>query len=427
MVLALTCAVQNYDWGVVGDSEVSSLGEANAGVASDATKPHAELWMGTHPSGPSVVVGTGAGLKETIASDARAHLGERVLERFGPDLPFLTKVLSVAKALSIQAHPDKKLAAKLHASNPAAYKDDNHKPEMTLAVTPFEALCGFVCHNDMAKNLTEVPELAAVAGEAAEDFLGYMPNSVGWVPAASRRRIKGVFAAVMRAEKPEIEHAVETLQKRLSAADPATLRDVDALALRLCEQYPKDVGVLCAYLLNYVKLEPDECIYLAANEPHAYLAGTCIECMATSDNVVRAGLTPKLRDVDVLVEMLTYASFTLVPIRPRRRGERRSLRTFSSVSLRPPLAFNPRHRRLQLQLTPLNSTPTSRCMERPSGTRAARRRFCAATSWTRRRGGTSLRSTSSSSRRSIWGRTTSTTSRYRRARACISSARAAGR
>ena len=99
MVLALTCAVQNYDWGVVGDSEVSSLGEANAGVASDATKPHAELWMGTHPSGPSVVVGTGAGLKETIASDARAHLGERVLERFGPDLPFLTKVLSVAKAL----------------------------------------------------------------------------------------------------------------------------------------------------------------------------------------------------------------------------------------------------------------------------------------------------------------------------------------
>eukprot|EP00227_Mantoniella_beaufortii_P022101 CAMPEP_0197580346 /NCGR_PEP_ID=MMETSP1326-20131121/4164_1 /TAXON_ID=1155430 /ORGANISM="Genus nov. species nov., Strain RCC2288" /LENGTH=135 /DNA_ID=CAMNT_0043144067 /DNA_START=303 /DNA_END=707 /DNA_ORIENTATION=- len=135
MVLKLTCAVQNYDWGITGASEVSSLGELNTGTASDATKPYAELWMGTHPSGPSVVAATGVGLKETIAADAVAHLGAATLERFGgTDLPFLTKVLSVSKALSIQAHPDKSLAAQLHAERPAVYKDGNHKPEMTLAV-----------------------------------------------------------------------------------------------------------------------------------------------------------------------------------------------------------------------------------------------------------------------------------------------------
>ena len=96
MVLSLTCAVQNYDWGIKGGCEVSSLGELNTGAPSDPSKPYAELWMGTHPSGPSVVSATGEGLKETIAADPTAHLGAKTVERFGDDLPFLTKVLSVA-------------------------------------------------------------------------------------------------------------------------------------------------------------------------------------------------------------------------------------------------------------------------------------------------------------------------------------------
>ena len=296
MVLSLTCAVQNYDWGIKGGCEVSSLGELNTGAPSDPSKPYAELWMGTHPSGPSVVSATGEGLKETIAADPTAHLGAKTVERFGDDLPFLTKVLSVAKALSIQAHPDKTLAEQLHADRPNVYKDANHKPEMTLAVTEFEALCGFVAGDVLAANLVSVPELRAVVGQAAADAFAASPGG--------KDELRAVFTALMTADGNVVAAQVDALAARLHAKPDKT--PVDALACRLNEQYPKDVGVLCAYVLNYLALKPGQCIYLAANEPHAYLAGECIECMATSDNVVRAGLTPKLRDTAILCDMLTY-------------------------------------------------------------------------------------------------------------------------
>ena len=292
----MTCAVQNYDWGIKGGCEVSSLGELNTGAPSDPSKPYAELWMGTHPSGPSVVSATGEGLKETIAADPTAHLGAKTVERFGDDLPFLTKVLSVAKALSIQAHPDKTLAEQLHADRPNVYKDANHKPEMTLAVTEFEALCGFVAGDVLAANLVSVPELRAVVGQAAADAFAASPGG--------KDELRAVFTALMTADGDVVAAQVDALAARLHAKPDKT--PVDALACRLNEQYPKDVGVLCAYVLNYLALKPGQCIYLAANEPHAYLAGECIECMATSDNVVRAGLTPKLRDTAILCDMLTY-------------------------------------------------------------------------------------------------------------------------
>lgn len=84
------------------------------------------------------------------------------------------------------------------------------------------------------------------------------------------------------------------------------LTDKETLVLRLEEQYPADVGVIAALFLNRVKLTPGEALFLGPNEPHAYICGECIESMATSDNVVRAGLTPKLRDVQTLCSMLTY-------------------------------------------------------------------------------------------------------------------------
>ena len=239
---------------------------------------------------------TGAGLKETIAADPTAHLGAKTVELFGDDLPFLTKVLSVAKALSIQAHPDKTLAEQLHADRPNVYKDANHKPEMTLAVTEFEALCGFVAGDVLAANLVSVPELRAVVGQAAADAFAASPGG--------KDELRAVFTALMTADGDVVAAQVEALAARLHAKPDKT--PVDALACRLNEQYPKDVGVLCAYVLNYLALKPGQCIYLAANEPHAYLAGECIECMATSDNVVRAGLTPKLRDTAILCDMLTY-------------------------------------------------------------------------------------------------------------------------
>ena len=188
------------------------------------------------------------------------------------------------------------MAEQLHADRPNVYKDANHKPEMTLAVTEFEALCGFVAGDVLAANLGSVPELRAVVGQATADAFVASPGG--------KDELRKVFTALMTADATVVGAQVDALAARLHAKPDKT--PVDALACRLNEQYPKDVGVLCAYVLNYLALKPGQCIYLAANEPHAYLAGECIECMATSDNVVRAGLTPKLRDTAILCDMLTY-------------------------------------------------------------------------------------------------------------------------
>ena len=101
------------------------------------------------------------------------------------------------------------------------------------------------------------------------------------------------------------EKAVE-LERRLLGLDETRRSDLDTLVLRLSREYPKDVGIFCPYFLCYRSLKPGEAVFLGANEPHAHLSGDCVEIMATSDNVVRAGLTPKLRDVETLTEMLTY-------------------------------------------------------------------------------------------------------------------------
>ncbi|EYU44628.1 hypothetical protein MIMGU_mgv1a0065652mg, partial [Erythranthe guttata] len=161
-LVKLKCAVKNYDWGKVGEkSSVSRLYANNSRAEVDADSPYAEFWMGTHDSGPSYAAvpngdseerrdngfkrenSNSVSLKDWIDRNP-AVLGDRVLEKWGPNLPFLFKVLSVAKALSIQAHPDKELAVILHKQQPGVYKDDNHKPEMALALTEFEALCGFI-------------------------------------------------------------------------------------------------------------------------------------------------------------------------------------------------------------------------------------------------------------------------------------------
>mmetsp|Transcript_7566 Transcript_7566/g.18164 ORF Transcript_7566/g.18164 Transcript_7566/m.18164 type:complete len:191 (-) Transcript_7566:170-742(-) len=133
-LLQLDCVAQNYAWGrEASRSEVASLVAASGGRISEDAR-YAELWMGTHPSGPSVVSGTGTSLKDWIEEHPET-LGTKVQNRFGKDLPYLFKVLSVDTALSIQAHPDKQLAAKLHKEKPDIYKDGNHKPEMAIAIS----------------------------------------------------------------------------------------------------------------------------------------------------------------------------------------------------------------------------------------------------------------------------------------------------
>ncbi|CAM9480025.1 unnamed protein product [Ectocarpus sp. 13 AM-2016] len=166
----LETALQRYAWGKSGsDSMVAQLKKSeDPDFDVDEGQTYAELWMGTHPNGPSRVMrdghegtdelqglygsaeGPGMFLIELLETYPH-YLGDQ--EHVG-DLPFMFKVLSINKALSIQAHPDKKLAERLYATRPDLYKDDNHKPEMAVALSDFEGLCGFRPFREIGKYRT---------------------------------------------------------------------------------------------------------------------------------------------------------------------------------------------------------------------------------------------------------------------------------
>jgi len=315
MLFPLVCAVQNYAWGKVGLwSSVAQL-VAAGGVEVDQEKPYAELWMGTHPNGPSRVLWEGGPeggqpLAQFLEENPQMLASKAEdAAKYGVQggLPYLFKVLSVNKALSIQAHPDKKLAEKLHAERPDVYKDPNHKPEMACAITEFEALCGFMPLKQVLSYISSVPELKILLSSnpgALEVIDSGDVFSKGGDEKQEQEALKTLFTALMASETKKVKEQVNGLSARLE--NESDLKMPHALALRLSKQYPGDVGVLCAYFMYYRKLEPGQACFLGANEPHAYLAGDCTEIMANSDNVVRAGLTPKLRDVPTLCSMLTY-------------------------------------------------------------------------------------------------------------------------
>ncbi|KAF5341179.1 hypothetical protein D9611_006085 [Ephemerocybe angulata] len=300
--------IQQYDWGKVGrEAKVAQFAEASQlpGFSVDEGAPYAELWMGTHSSSPSVVKDSG----DLLSDHLREHqdlIGSQIIDKFedakNGNLPFLFKVLSIAKALSIQSHPDKETAKQLHAISPKIYKDPNHKPEMALALTDFEALCGFRPVNDIARNLRDTPELESIIpATILHDFYQLETQDTPKEKVA----LKNLFAAVMTTPTEKVHSAVEAIVQRYQR-EQIPDEKLHSLILRLHSQFPHDIGILCPYLLNILHLKPGEAIFLGAGEPHAYISGEAIECMANSDNVIRAGLTPKLRDVPNLVLGLTY-------------------------------------------------------------------------------------------------------------------------
>lgn len=297
--MELKCAVQEYAWGKTGlESAVASL-RASADEdfkVSDST-PYAELWMGTHPNGPSKCLQTMTDLKKYIQENPN-QLGKWSRDTFGDDLPFLFKVLSVNKALSIQAHPNKKHAEELHADRPQIYKDPNHKPEMAIALTAFEGLCGFRPLSEIKLFLESIPELTLLIGKQIAQSL--LESDDG----NHSKQLREAFSALMKVGKDDLNANLKSLEARIIKKTDKT--QTDELFLKLIKQYPGDVGCFVIFFVNHLKLQPGEAMYLGPNLIHAYLSGDCIECMACSDNVVRAGLTPKLIDVPTLVSMLEY-------------------------------------------------------------------------------------------------------------------------
>ncbi|CAE6537479.1 unnamed protein product [Rhizoctonia solani] len=213
--------------------------------------------MGTHPTLPSKLQSG-----EKLYDHLQAHpelLGDKVHKQYGGNLPFLFKVLAIEKALSIQAHPNKKLAEKLHEERP--------DPEMAIAITPFSGFCNFRPLSEISTFLSSVPEFASLIPAQAASALSSSPSD-------PKSALRDVFGALMSAPSDQIQSALDQLIKRYESGGATPVEsEVADLAQTLAKQYPGDVGVFCVFLLNVVKLNPGEAMFLQADEPHAYITG----------------------------------------------------------------------------------------------------------------------------------------------------------
>lgn len=275
-------------------------------------KPEAELWIGAHPLAPSLL-SDGTSLLRAIEKRPTQLLGEAVHARYPSKLPFLLKVLAVESPLSLQAHPsleqaqagfarEQQAGIPLDAPN-RTFRDPNHKPELLCALSPFEALSGF-----------RAPEISA----KLFDRLGVHGKRLATkLKAAAPDVLQTVFTdllALSDADKAAIlQNIVKHTTKQQDA--PGPFQQSYRWATRLAERYPGDIGAVVSMLLNHIRLEPLQAIYLDSGTLHAYLGGVGVELMANSDNVLRGGLTNKFVNVPELLNVLTFGSSTVEPTR----------------------------------------------------------------------------------------------------------------
>lgn len=291
-------------------------------------EPEAELWVGAHPDSPSRIIrqdGSRNGLDEAIADDPEGLLGADTATRFGNRLPFLLKVLAAGSALSLQVHPDPGQAAAGFDAEEAAgvprsaphrtYRDRNHKPELLYTLSAFEALCGF---RPPAEAVAVFAALAAAVDPGSEAH-GFLDSVAARLVMGGKDALQSAFAQALHAPRGVVDAVVDAVEG-MAASDPDSTpppagvlpgegddvaRDLTTIR-ELAAQYPGDPGVLVALLLNRVSLRAGEALYLPAGNIHAYLSGLGIEVMASSDNVLRGGLTPKHVDPDALLATVVF-------------------------------------------------------------------------------------------------------------------------
>lgn len=297
----LESSIQHYQWGMKNDDAfIPKL----LGFEPEKDKPYAELWIGAHQKLPSLVI-TDSGkvkLNEFVNKFPEEILGKKAAGKFNNQFPFLFKILSAGEALSIQAHPNKEQAGELHKKDPQNYPDDNHKPEIAIALDDLTALVGFRSVDEIIEALKNYKEIAEFVGS---EYLKHPGSN----DEEAKNWLKNLYSKLMIKalnEQDALEKALKNLEKNILSKDARNEREM--LFIELKEQYGNDVGLLSIFMLNLVHLKKGECVFLKAGIPHAYLKGNIVECMANSDNVVRAGLTPKFKDVKTLVDILTYES-----------------------------------------------------------------------------------------------------------------------
>ncbi|EKX61174.1 mannose-6-phosphate isomerase, class I [Streptomyces ipomoeae] len=292
--------IRPYAWGST-TAIPNLLGVAPTG------EPQAEMWMGAHPGAPSR---TERGpLTEVIDEAPERELGARTVAKFGPRLPFLLKILAAGAPLSLQVHPNLEQAREGYEDEERRgipidaahrnYKDANHKPELICALTEFDGLCGFRDPNQAADLLAalDVDSLKPYV-----DLLHAHPEEAA---------LREVLTAVLSADPEAMGQTVTE-----AAAACARLGAAYAPYADIARHYPGDPGVIAAMLLNHVRLQPGEALFLGAGIPHAYLNGLGVEIMANSDNVLRCGLTPKHVDVPELLRIVRFEATDPGVLRP---------------------------------------------------------------------------------------------------------------
>lgn len=294
--------VQHYAWG--GTAYIPALlGEDNT-----TQKPYAEYWMGAHASSPSVVErdeNISTALNELIQQHPSKYLGEAVAGRFGV-LPFLFKVLDVREMLSIQVHPTKEEAVKgFERENKAGipltaahrnYKDDNHKPEVMVALSEFWLLHGFKEKSLLLKTLQQIPALHILIPIFEKE--GYY-GLYKYVMELPQEKVDETLAPLLQKKMPEYT------ADKLAKSDPAYWA-CKAIASSSDRYQNIDRGIFSIYFFNIVQLQPGQAVFQGAGVPHAYLEGQNIELMSNSDNVLRGGLTPKHIDVPELLKHTVF-------------------------------------------------------------------------------------------------------------------------
>ncbi|MFI6554814.1 mannose-6-phosphate isomerase, class I [Streptomyces griseus] len=307
----LSPALRNYPWG--SRTAIPAL----LGQQPDG-EPQAELWFGAHRAAPSLLADR-PGRPDpaaAITADPALELGEASLAAHGPELPFLLKLLAAERALSVQVHPTRKQVQDGHDREEAAgvpldaphrtFKDRNHKPELLCALEPFEALCGF---REPARTAELLDALA-------------VPELRRWSAVLRSRPAHEALSRTLRAALSAPERLMRTVSAALPrlTAPSGAWSNTGAACTAVAEDFPGDPGLLAALLLNHVRLDAGEALYLGAGVPHACLRGTGVEIMANSDNVLRCGLTDKHVDTVLLADIVDRTPLRPAIMRPAHTG-----------------------------------------------------------------------------------------------------------
>lgn len=291
---------RDYSWG-------STTAIAGLLGSTPSGRPEAEVWLGDHPANPARRVDSGQTLIEWASANP---------ERYGHrPLPFLMKILAAEMPLSIQAHPTRDQAARGFARENAAgidldaphrnYRDANHKPEIIIALTEFSALCGFRPHRDLDRVLDALEHVGVAGASALRGAVAEgLDRAVEW----TLTRGAGV------------DELVAALSGPLDDTGDSLVDDALRTAASVSRHFPGDPGIAVSLLLNHVMLAPGEALFLPAGNIHAYLHGLGVEVMATSDNVLRGGLTSKHVDVPELLDVLDFRELDEPRLAPHRVG-----------------------------------------------------------------------------------------------------------